>query len=98
MTKFKNTLALILFISLFLGCKIPSKNISLSSNRPPNIIFIMSDDHSYQTLSAYDDTYLQTPNLDRIANEGVLFENSLKRIHSFAPSFNPRRATCNALT
>lgn len=41
-----------------------------------NILYIMTDDHSYQTISAYDKRYIQTPNIDRIANEGVRFCNS----------------------
>jgi arylsulfatase A-like enzyme len=44
--------------------------------KQPNIVFIMTDDHSYQTLSAYDRRFIKTPGLDRIANEGVLFTNS----------------------
>ncbi|MBL7965932.1 MAG: sulfatase [Prolixibacteraceae bacterium] len=44
--------------------------------KQPNIVFIMTDDHSYQTLSAYDRRFIQTPGLDRIAGEGVLFTNS----------------------
>ena len=41
-----------------------------------NILFIMCDDHSYQTISAYDNRYISTPNIDRIANDGVKFANS----------------------
>ena len=41
-----------------------------------NILYIMTDDHSFQTISAYDKRYIQTPNIDRIANEGVRFTNS----------------------
>lgn len=41
-----------------------------------NILYIMSDDHSYQTISAYDRRYTETPNIDRLANEGVRFTNS----------------------
>ena len=41
-----------------------------------NVVYIMCDDHSYQTISAYDQRYMQTPNIDRIANEGVRFTNS----------------------
>ena len=44
--------------------------------KPVNIIYIMTDDHSYQTVSAYDTRYIKTPNIDRIAAQGVLFENS----------------------
>ena len=42
----------------------------------PNIVFIMSDDHAYQAISAYSDRLMQTPNIDRIANEGMLFNNA----------------------
>ena len=39
----------------------------------PNIIYIMSDDHDAKAISAYDKSLTQTPNIDRIANEGMLF-------------------------
>ena len=42
----------------------------------PNILFIMTDDHGYQAISAYDETYINTPNLDRLADEGIIFRNS----------------------
>jgi len=43
---------------------------------PPNIVFIFSDDHAYQAISAYGDARKlnETPNLDRIAKEGVRFD------------------------
>ena len=44
--------------------------------KPMNILFIMCDDHSYQTISAYDSTFIRTPNIDRIAADGVRFTNS----------------------
>ena len=40
----------------------------------PNILFIMSDDHGYQAMSCYGSRVNQTPNLDRIANEGMRFD------------------------
>ena len=43
---------------------------------PMNILFIMCDDHSYQTISAYDATFIRTPNIDRIAADGLRFTNS----------------------
>lgn len=52
----------------------------------PNIVFIMTDDHSYQTLSTYDDRFIQTPNLDRIAADGVKFVNSFVGNSICAPS------------
>ena len=41
----------------------------------PNILFIFSDDHAAQALSCYGSNRNETPNLDRIAKEGLLFEN-----------------------
>lgn len=46
------------------------------ADKPMNVVYIMCDDHSYQTISAYDQRYIHTPNIDRIANEGVRFTNS----------------------
>ena len=42
----------------------------------PNILFIMSDDHSERAISAYGSDLINTPNIDRIADEGVLFQES----------------------
>ena len=58
---------------------------SVVERKPLNIIHIMTDDHSYQTISAYGHPLSRlapTPNIDRLAAEGVLFsrayvENSL---------------------
>ena len=47
-----------------------------SSHKRPNIIFIMADDHASHALSCYGSKINKTPNLDRIANEGMLFKNS----------------------
>ena len=52
----------------------------------PNILFIMTDDHSFQTISAYSDKLIETPNIDRIAEEGVIFPNSFVGNSICAPS------------
>lgn len=41
-----------------------------------NIVYIMTDDHTAQAMSCYDTRYINTPNLDRIARDGVRFTNS----------------------
>ncbi|MBP1963099.1 sulfatase family protein [Paenibacillus aceris] len=41
----------------------------------PNILYIMSDDHAAHAMSCYGSKINQTPNLDRIANEGMRFDN-----------------------
>lgn len=45
-------------------------------HKPYNIVYIMTDDHTAQMMSCYDRRYVETPNLDRIANDGVKFVNS----------------------
>jgi arylsulfatase A-like enzyme len=40
----------------------------------PNILFIMSDDHAYQAISAYGSNRNKTPNIDRLAKEGMRFD------------------------
>ena len=52
----------------------------------PNIIFIMSDDHSEAAISAYGSNLISTPNIDRIANEGAKFNNSFVTNSICAPS------------
>ena len=52
----------------------------------PNIIFIMSDDHAYQAISAYNDNLIATPNIDRIAQQGMLFRNACVTNSICAPS------------
>lgn len=54
--------------------------------KQPNIVFIMSDDHAYQAISAYDTRLMQTPNIDRIAKEGMLFTNACVTNSICAPS------------
>ncbi|HCC99881.1 MAG TPA: sulfatase, partial [Planctomycetaceae bacterium] len=41
----------------------------------PNIVFIFTDDHAAHALSCYGSKINKTPQLDRLANEGMLFRN-----------------------
>ncbi|MBS2212399.1 sulfatase [Carboxylicivirga mesophila] len=52
----------------------------------PNIVFIISDDHAEQAISAYGHGLNQTPNIDRLAKEGVLFTNATVTNSICAPS------------
>lgn len=56
------------------SCK--QKAAATTPEEPLNIVYIMTDDHTAQMMSAYDTRYVETPNLDRIANDGVRFVNS----------------------
>ncbi|MGY8696301.1 MAG: sulfatase family protein [Verrucomicrobiia bacterium] len=68
-------------------------NVAFALDRPvrqaqdrPNIVYIMTDDHAAQMMSAYDDSRASTPNLDRIGEEGMLFRNSFCTNSLCAPS------------
>jgi arylsulfatase A-like enzyme len=54
--------------------------------KPVNILFIMSDDHAANAISAYGSKINQTPNIDRIAKDGVLFRESFCTTSICAPS------------
>ena len=63
------------------------KNIEETSEvKPPNIVFIMSDDHAYQAISAYGHGLNVTPNIDRIAKEGAIFNRAFVTNSICAPS------------
>ncbi|WP_396590591.1 sulfatase [Allomuricauda sp. R78024] len=69
-------------MSILLSCKGNEQEPTV----PPNILFIMSDDHAYQAISAYSDQLIQTPNIDRLAKEGMLFTNASVTNSICAPS------------
>jgi len=54
----------------------------------PNILFVLSDDHSYPFLSCYGDANVRTPNIDRLAAGGMRFH----RFFTVAPQCVPSRA------
>lgn len=77
-----STLTLALLVYLLAGC---SKDIALLEGSRPNILLIMSDDQSWEHLSSAGYSAVNTPNIDRIAHEGLYFERA------YAPS-----PTCTA--
>ena len=56
---------------------------------PQNIIFILTDQHRISGVSAYGETPCRTPGIDRLAAEGILFENA----YTVYPVCSPARAT-----
>ena len=61
-------------------------SLSCMKKRRPNILFIMSDDHAEKAISCYNPNLIQTPNIDRLAKEGVLFKNAFVTNYICAPS------------
>ena len=54
--------------------------------RPPNILFVFTDDHASHAISAYGSRINKTPNIDRLAKEGTLFQNCFVTNSICAPS------------
>ena len=54
--------------------------------KPPNILFVISDDQSYPHASIYGTKWLSTPGFDRIANEGLLFNHAYTTNAKCSPS------------
>jgi arylsulfatase A-like enzyme len=54
-------------------------SVHAAGSRPPNIVFIFSDDHAFQAISAYGEArrLLETPHIDRLGKEGMRFERCL---------------------
>ncbi len=82
-------ISILKIVSLFIvtaqfSCKEIVKEVAVKPR--PNIIFIMSDDHAYQAISAYSSHLIQTPNIDRIAKGGITFTNASVTNSICAPS------------
>lgn len=50
--------------------------LPLKAQRRPNIVLIISDDHAFQAIGAYGGQHARTPNIDRLAREGVTFNRA----------------------
>lgn len=50
--------------------------LALSQHKKPNIIFILTDDQRWDALGVMGNTILKTPSLDKLANNGILFQNA----------------------
>ncbi len=62
--------------------------VALGAGERPNVLFILSDDHSYPYLSCYGDANVRTPALDKLAAEGIKF----RKFFTSAPQCVPSRA------
>lgn len=70
-----------LLVFCFGSCE-PRKEVEV----PPNIIFIIGDDISWEDIGAYGHLKIRTPNIDHLAEEGLLFNNMYVTSSSCSPS------------
>ena len=78
-------LYLIVLLLFFFSCGKKEENQDKISTKP-NFIFILADDLGYHDLSAMGSKYYETPNIDRIANEGMIFTNGYASCQVCSPS------------
>ncbi|GAA3561864.1 arylsulfatase [Snuella lapsa] len=76
-----------MILILAYSCK--QENAQEAFNQSPNIIYILADDLGYAELGVYGQTKIETPNIDQLAKEGMLFTQH----YSGAPVCAPARAS-----
>ncbi len=69
------------------GCKLNTEQIQQSST--PNVIFLLVDDLGWTDLSCYGSSFYETPNIDRLAQQGMRFTNA----YASCPVCSPTRAS-----
>lgn len=81
MNSILNQIKIILF-----GLLLTSLFSCQQEKQPPNIIFILSDDHSVGAIGAYGNSLLATPNIDKLADQGMRFNNCFNAVSLCGPS------------
>jgi len=80
----KGALSMMITSIFITGC-----SFNAEQSERPNIVLILSDDHSVPYLGCYGNTDLKTPNIDRIASQGIRFDEA----YTTAPQCVPSRAS-----
>lgn len=68
----------LLIVFILLACiiqRLHAQAITDSTERP-NIIFVLTDDQRYDAMGAMGNSIIKTPNIDKLANNGILFKNA----------------------
>ena len=78
---------IIIFVGILLAasCRGTANDSEL---KRPNILFAIADDWGWPHASAYGDPVVKTPNFDRVARDGILFQNAFVSAPSCTPSRN----------
>ena len=80
-TKFILSIIILTAVAGLLGC-----TPKIQEPKQPNILFIMSDDHAFQAISAYNKELIHTPNIDEIAQQGIIYNKAFVTNSICAPS------------
>ena len=82
------TKSIVLTIALLIGLNdlSPLPPVQSGKKRPPNIVLVVADDLGYADLGSYGQKRIRTPNLDRLASEGIRFTSFYSGSPVCAPS------------
>ena len=75
-------IVLLSWVTIIFSCS----TIENAESERPNILFIIADDASFNSMGAYGSGYIKTPNFDKLAKEGVLFNNAFSNNPKCAPA------------
>jgi arylsulfatase A-like enzyme len=64
------------FVLMFSGLVASELAQAAETTKRPNLVFVLTDDQRRDTLGCYGNSFIQTPELDRLAADGTLFENA----------------------
>lgn len=86
MNSITRLLILVLNLAIFCsGCTSRSVGTG-SSDRPPNVVFFLVDDLGWTDVGCYGSSFYETPNIDKLAQEGVKFTNAYAACHVCSPT------------
>src|SRR5210317_1677149 len=82
----KNSFLAVFFICCVLtGCN-QKVSIQQDGSNPPNIIFFLTDDHRFDAMGFMGHPFLETPNMDKMAGEGIHFKQAMVTTSLCSPS------------
>jgi arylsulfatase A len=76
------------FVSLLTALVVSALSVPGQTNQPPNVVIMLADDLGVECLSTYGGTSLKTPNIDKLANQGMRFTRCFSN-----PYCSPSRAS-----
>ena len=77
------------YLVLFFLTTLLASSCKPKDEKPPNVLFIIADDLGWADLGAYGSKFYETPNLDQLAADGILFTNG----YANCPVCSPSRAS-----
>jgi N-acetylglucosamine-6-sulfatase len=89
MASHRLTLGLLALTAAVSACSTPQPAPAGTPARPPNIVFVLVDDMRWDEMGVAGHPFLETPNMDRLAREGMRFENAF----ATTPLCSPSRAS-----